>query len=105
MPQIIFKGVREEHVADMSQLLVDALSKATESPRDYFTLECPTTRYIFDGKIHPMYPLVEVKWFDRGETMKKHTARIIGDFLKEKGYTGIEVFFTNLKPEDYFELG
>ncbi|WP_296334174.1 DUF1904 family protein [Veillonella sp. LMAG:2] len=55
------------------------LAELSDTPVDYFTLECPETKYFRDGKIHDMYPLVEVLQYDRGVAMEKrwHSALLM----------------------------
>lgn len=105
MPQLIFKGIKENDLLKMSTELVSELSRLSETPRDYFTLECVNNPFVFDGKSFNMYPLVEVKWFDRGMTCKHEMATCITNFLKSYHYDGIEVYFTPIAKNDYFENG
>ena len=102
MPQLIFKGVELETIKEISKPLVDELSLITDSPRDYFTLEYIDSKFIFDGQETPLYPLIEVKWFDRGQSCKDRVASAIKKSLKYKEYELIEVFFTPIEEEDYY---
>ena len=103
MPQVIFKGVKEGDLKHISTDLVNELSKLSDTPRDYFVLELVENKFIFDGEIIGLYPIVEVKWFDRGEKAKISFAETIDHLLRERGYEEIEIFFTNLRKEDYCE--
>ncbi|MDW7662874.1 MAG: DUF1904 family protein [Bacillota bacterium] len=105
MPQLIFKGVKVCTVKEVSTKLVNELSLITDTPRDYFTLECIETQFIFDGEQIDLYPLVEVKWFDRGQSCKDRVAVAIDRCLKPFGYNTTEIFFTTLEKEDYYENG
>lgn len=105
MPQLIFKGVNLDTVKEISIKLVNELSLITDSPRDFFTLECVETQFIFDGELTDLYPLIEVKWFDRGQSCKDRVAVTIDKALKPFGYTSTEIFFTALEKEDYYENG
>ena len=105
MPLIVFKGIQSEHVKQLSIQLVTDLSKTVEVPRDYFTLECPQSIFIFDSELVSMYPLVEVKWFDRGKMIQDKVAKCISNLFYDLGYRNIEVFFTPLQRENYYENG
>ncbi len=105
MPQLIFKGVKTNVIKEISTKLVNDLSLITDTPRDYFTLECIETQFIFDGNSAELYPLIEVKWFDRGQSCKDRVAGFIDKALKPYGYDTTEIFFTVLEKEDYYENG
>ncbi|MCD4713797.1 MAG: DUF1904 domain-containing protein [Clostridiales bacterium] len=105
MPQLIFKGVKASTIKEVSTKLVNELSLITDTPRDYFTLECIDTQFIFDGDEIELYPLIEVKWFDRGQSCKDRVAVAIDRYLKPFGYNTTEIFFTTLEKEDYYENG
>lgn len=105
MPQLIFKGVKTSTVKEISTKLVNELSLITDTPRDYFTLECIDAQFIFDGEQIDLYPLIEIKWFDRGQSCKDRVAIVIDRYLKPFGYDTTEIFFTTLEKEDYYENG
>lgn len=105
MPQLIFKGVQEDDIKKISRDLVADLSRLSDTPKDYFTLECVKNTFIFNGENFNMYPLVEVKWFDRGDECKSLMATCITDHLKKCQYNEIEVYFTPIATCDYFENG
>lgn len=105
MPQIIFKGVNASTVKKISTKLVNELSLIADTPRDYFTLECIETQFFFDGEQVDLYPLIEVKWFDRGQSCKDRVAVAIDKYLRQYEYSTTEIFFTALEKEDYYENG
>lgn len=105
MPLIVFKGVQIKQVKQLSTQLITDLSKIIEVPRDYFTLECPQSVYIFDSELVTMYPLIEVKWFDRGIIIQDQVSKCITNQLRDLGYETVEVFFTPLQRENYYENG
>lgn len=104
MPQLIFKGVTPDIVQKLSITLLEQLSNLSDTPVDYFTLECPQTQYFRDGKIHTMYPLVEVLQYDRGVAMEQQMAQSIADAVKAEGYDVCEVYFIHIGKDDYYEF-
>lgn len=104
MPQLIFKGVTPDIVQKLSIALPKKLADLSDTPVDYFTLECPQTQYFRDGKVHTMYPLVEVLQYDRGVTMEKQMAQCIADAVKAEGYDVCEVYFIHIGKDDYYEF-
>lgn len=104
MPQLIFKGVKREDVLSLSKVLPKSLSKISNTPVDYFTIERPQTEYFSDGNAVEMYPLIEVIQFDRGVETESKMAEEIGEMVKKLGYTECEVYFTHIAKQDYYEL-
>ncbi|SHE40024.1 DUF1904 domain-containing protein [Clostridium fallax] len=105
MPQLQFKSIKKDDICAISTKLIDELQKVLECPRDYFTLEIINNSYIFDGKEVNSYPIIEVKWFDRGQEVQDKIAKIITKNLKEIGYNSVDIFFTILKENNYYENG
>jgi len=103
MPQLIFTGVKHEEVKDISTQLVDALAQIADAPRDYFTLEINDNNFIYDGEIIEINPVIQVLWFDRGQTVKDEMAIVIDHVLRTKGYKHIEIIFEALDKESYYE--
>lgn len=103
MPQLIFTGVKIEEVKDISTQLVDTLAEIADAPRDYFTLETNERPFVFDGEIIKINPVIQVLWFDRGQTVKDEMASVIDQALRNKGYQHIEIIFEALNKESYYE--
>lgn len=106
MPHLRFRGIEEEKIVDISTELLDKLEKAIDCPRDYFTVEHISSKYIFDGVRNAgKWPFVEVLWFDRGNEIMKEVASIITEIIQRDIKTDVTVYFTNLNKEHYFENG
>ncbi len=106
MPHLRFRGVEKEKVKEISRVLVDQLAEIVGCPRDWFTLECIDTEFIFDGEESRGYPFVEVLWFDRGQEAKNRAATAVTHAIKSKYPTEDTcVIFTNLNEKDYYENG
>lgn len=105
MPQLKFKGVKLEEIKEISTELVDTLAIIANAPRDYFTLEFIDSCFISENAIRTTYPIIEVKWFDRGQTCKDQMAKAIDHAIREKGYEHIEIIFFPLQKNDYYENG
>lgn len=105
MPQIIIKGMKKEDVKVVSKDLVDELQNIVECPRDYFTLEVPETIYISDGDEIAGNPLIQVKWFDRGQEVQDRVAAAITSHIRQVGYQQVEIFFILLEKNRYYENG
>ncbi len=103
MPQLLFKGVSTHDLIEISTSLIESLSTCSDIPKDHFTLECPTSEFIYNGSFVHMYPLIEVKWFDRGIDMQHNFARLITSALKARGYESVEVYFVALSKSAYYD--
>lgn len=104
MPMIKVKGIPQEEVMKESTALIDKLVEIIECPRDYFTIELIENKFIMDGKIVNPPSMVEIGWFDRGQSVQDMVAKVVTDcFKKERDC--LDVIFTSLKHECYYENG
>ena len=55
-----------EEMKRISKPLVGELAEICECGTDNFTFEVPHSTFVFDGEEIPAFPLIEVKWFERG---------------------------------------
>lgn len=103
MPQLIFKGVKREDVKNLSKTLPSVLSEISQTPKDYFTFECPNTEYFFEGEDFKMYPLVKIIQFERLKEIEEKMALTIQEKVKTLGYSECEVYFIHIEKENYYE--
>lgn len=102
MPQINFRGVKSDDVKDFSKVAVDELADICNTSRDNFIFEKINNSFYEDGKEIELYPLIEVKMFDRGRKIEENMYLYIKKYLENKGYKDIEVYFIKLNEESYF---
>lgn len=102
MPQIIIKGVASEDIKNMSKELVSDLAVICDTTEDNFIFEEVNDSYYSYGEKTKMYPLVEIKMFDRGSDVEKSMYFSIRNYLESKDYEDIEVYFIHLKNSSYF---
>ena len=105
MPIIKIKAISQNDVSKISKTLIDDLQKATQIPREHFTLELPTSIYIVDGQVVDGPPMVEVFWFDRGQELQDQVAGILTRHIQSAGYSDVDVIFTILERNRYYENG
>jgi len=105
MPQIKIRGVEVNDICSLSKKLIDELEEIIECPRSYFTIEHVPATFIADGDIVKAYPFVEVSWFDRGQEIQDKTALSITKAVQGAGYENVDIVFTILKENDYYENG
>lgn len=105
MPQLIFKGLKEDEVILLSKTLSDDLAKTTDTPNDWFLFEhierkCYVLGERLTGDIH-----VDVWWFDRGQEIRDKVALSIDSAIRHFGYSQIEISFNLCHKESYYENG
>lgn len=105
MPFLRFKSVEKETLLAISTKLVDDLVEIVAVPRDYFSLEYIPATFILDGAIANPTPLVEVAWFPRSQELQDQVAKCITKHLLKAGYSTVDIYFTKLKRERYYENG
>ncbi|MBC2726550.1 DUF1904 domain-containing protein [Desulfosporosinus sp.] len=105
MPQIKIRGVETDTIRKLSNQLIDELAQLTLSPKDDFTLEVMNSTYILNGEVVPGYPFIEVAWFDRGQELQDLAAQIITRLINEAGYPSVDIMFTILEKQRYYENG
>jgi len=105
MPIIKIKAIPQDHVRKISKTMVDDLQKCTQIPREHFTLELPTSIYILDGQVVDGPPMIEVFWFDRGQELQDQVAEILTRHIQSAGYADVDVIFTTLDRNRYYENG
>jgi len=105
MPQIKIRGVELKEICSLSNQLVNDLEEIINCPRNYFTVEYIPSTFISDGNISTGYPFVEVAWFDRGQEIQDKVAVSITHSIQSVGYKNVDVIFTALKQNDYYENG
>ena len=105
MPQLIIRGMKKEHIQVISKPLVDELTNIVGCPRDYFTIEFVETCYIKDGLDVDGSPLIQVNWFDRGQSVQDAAAQAIDRWVRSTCYEQIEIFFVVLEETKYYENG
>ena len=105
MPIIKIKAIPQNAICMISKAMIDDLQKATQIPREHFTLELPTSVYILDGQIVEGPPMVEVYWFDRGQELQDQVAKLLTRHIQSAGYADVDVIFTILDRNSYYENG
>lgn len=104
MPMLRIRGIQINKIKEVSTELVEQLHTIIECPKDYFTLECMHSTFIYEGKEVEPPTIVEVAWFDRGQEVKDQVATCITKHLGE-GVHCLEVYFIPLEESSYYENG
>ncbi|MGI8386818.1 DUF1904 family protein [Robertmurraya sp. P23] len=105
MPFLLIRGISVEQVKSISQPLVEDLANLCACGTDNFTLEVVNSTFVFDGKVVPGYPFIEVKWFERGLDIQNEFASIITKQVQSLGIPEVEVAFNTFKESSYYLNG
>jgi phenylpyruvate tautomerase PptA (4-oxalocrotonate tautomerase family) len=108
MPHFRFRAVSPRIVQSLSKKLTDDFQEPMQSPREDFTFESIHTTFYTEGEPAPMYPFVEVLWFDRGQIIQDQVAVTITERIREAmsdPELDVAVVFTALQPDQYYDNG
>jgi hypothetical protein len=105
MPHLFIRGVSVDQVKTMSTTLVQDLADLCACGTDNFTLEVVHSTYVFDGNEVPGYPLIEVKWFQRGQEIQDQFANIVTKHIQTFGIPEVEVAFSTFLETAYYLNG
>lgn len=104
MPQITVKGLTDAQMKEISTPLVQQLAQAIGCPEDWLILELVPTTFYSEGKQAAGFPIVEVSWFDRPDEVRQQVAQILRRQIAPLGYPLMQVIFTTLHQEAFFEF-
>lgn len=105
LPHIVFRGINIKQLKNISKPLVEELAAICECGTDNFTFELPSSVFVFDGEEIEPFPLIEVKWFERGQQIRDQFAKAITNELLELGLPEVEVVFTAYSEAAYYING
>lgn len=105
MPHLVVRGVSIEDMKQISKPLVEELAEICTCGTDNFTFEVPQSTFIFDGEEIPAFPLIEVKWFERGQITRDRFARSVTKHILSTGVQEVEVVFIVYTEPNYYING
>ncbi|GIX59521.1 hypothetical protein BK744_11070 [Bacillus thuringiensis serovar zhaodongensis] len=105
MPHVVFRGITTEQLKSISKPLVEELAEICECGTDNFTLELPSSTFVFNGEEVEAFPLIEVKWFERGQEIRDRFAKVITTYVMDFGLPEVEVVFTVFTESAYYING
>ncbi|MFL6563287.1 MAG: DUF1904 family protein [Bacillus sp. (in: firmicutes)] len=105
MPHLFIRGVTVDQVKTISTLLVQDLADLCACGTDNFTLEIVNSTYVYDGHEVTCHPLIEVKWFDRGQEIQDQFAKIVTKHIQALEIPEIEVAFSTFQEFAYYLNG
>ena len=104
MPQITVKGLTEAQMKKLSTPLMHDLAEAIGCPEHWLIFELAESRFYAGGEQVPGFPIVEVAWFDRPDEVRERVAALVRDAVLGEGYPLVQVIFTTLTPDRFYEF-
>lgn len=104
MPQITVKGFTDQQMKTISIPLAQKLSAVIGCPEDWLIFELVPSTFYAGGQQAAGFPIIEVSWFDRPDSVREEVAGILRDTAFELGYTLVQVIFTTLQPDRFYEF-
>lgn len=105
MPHLVIRGISIEEMKSISKPLVEELAAICECGTDNFTFEVPHSTFVFDGEEVPAFPLIEVKWFERGQETRDRFAQSVTKHIMSTGVDEVEVVFIPFLEPAYYING
>lgn len=105
MPHLFIRGITVEEVQKISRDLVQELAEICSSDTDNFTLEVVNSNFVFDGQKVKAFPLIEVKWFERGQEIQDQFAQSVTKHVHSLGIPEVEVAFSTFLKSAYYYNG
>lgn len=105
LPHIVFRGITTEQLKSISKPLVEELAEICECGTDNFTLELPNSTFVYNGEETEAFPLIEVKWFERGQEIRDRFAGALTTYIMDFDLPEVEVVFTVFSESAYYING
>ena len=105
MPHLVIRGLSIEEMKEISVPLVKELAEICECGTDNFTFEVPHSTFVYNGEEIPAFPLIEVKWFERGQEIREKFAQAITQKIMLTGVDEVEVVFIPYVKTAYYING
>ncbi|HDR8066921.1 TPA: DUF1904 family protein, partial [Bacillus cereus] len=61
-----------------------------------------SSTFVFNGEEIEAFPLIEVKWFERGQEIRDRFAKAITTYVKDFGLSEVEVVFMVFTESAYY---
>lgn len=105
MPQITVKGAKPEELKKISTTVIEDLAKIIGCPEDWLILELNHSQFFGKGTELSVPPVIaEVSWWKRPDEVKDQVARYLGEALTGLGYPLVQVIFTTLTEDGFYEF-
>lgn len=105
MPHIKFHNFTEDEVVTIFENTVTKLSKAIDSPVDWFQYINLNSKITIETTTDTKVCYVIVDWFKRADAVKKEVVDILDQEIRKHGFSEVVIYFNDLEKTNYFEDG
>ena len=103
MPQVVLKNVSREAAAQLAPGVAEAVSRAIGLPIDHIVVEHSETEFFRGGKKDDHSAMVWIYWKKRTPELQKRVADALSEILLTAGYRPVEIVYSNLDMNDFYE--
>lgn len=104
MPQIVLKGVSRQLTEKISGELSREVAAIISVPQEHIVVEHNDVLFYRMGKPDPESAMAFVLWKKRPPELQEQVAGAIAHILKGAGCKTVEVVYTNLDMNDFYEF-
>ena len=103
MPQVVIKNLTREDTARLAPAIARAVSEPIGVPMDWIVVEHADTAFFRNGRPDPKSAMVWIYWKKRTPEMQKKIADALSGLLATEGYRPVEIVYSNLDMNDFYE--
>jgi len=105
LPQLTVRGIEPSSMAVISKPLVADMAAIFECDTNKFTIDCLPVTSVYGGEAVPVYPFIEVAWFERGTAVRDRLALALTRHVQSLGVPELEIAFRVYTEEAYYING
>ena len=105
MPHMIFKGVPQEKMLQMTPALLTKLSEAIGCPEDWLIIEGQSTTFYNRSGVDKN-PMINVTtwWYPRSAAVQEATAMVLKEALNAQGFEAMQLVFSPIADGCFYEF-
>ena len=103
MPQVVLKNVSREKAVQLAPSIAKTVSEIINVPIEHIVVEHSETEFFRGGAKDAGSRMVWIYWRKRTPEMQKKVADALGVILKDAGYLPVEIVYSNLDMNDFYE--
>ena len=103
MPKVVLKNVSKDAAAQLAPSIAEAVSRTTSVSIDHIVVEHSEPEFFRGGKKDDHSAMVWIYWKKRTPEMQKQVADTLSEILLAAGYRPVEIVYSNLDMNDFYE--
>lgn len=102
MPFIKIAGLPEKFLCDISEDLIDIVNKETDTPKKRIRIFYNPMKEIVEKNFVEDRVIIDIDWMPRPMEMREKVSKAFFDYLENRGYKKIRIYFTDINKDYYF---